>query len=105
MKAVIQRVKEARVDIGNNSISQIGKGILVFLGIEREDTLEKAEKLAKKISELRIFEDTQGKMNLSIRDMQGELLIVSQFTLCADCWDGRRPSYDPCAEPQKAEEL
>jgi D-tyrosyl-tRNA(Tyr) deacylase len=105
MKAVIQRVKEAKVNVGQEAVARIGKGILIFLGIGKNDTEENAARLAKKISELRIFEDAQGKMNLSVQDIKGEILVVPQFTLYADCWDGRRPSFDPCAEPKKAEQL
>ncbi len=105
MKAVIQRVKEAKVVVDEETIARIGRGILVFLGVGRDDTEENAAKLAKKISQLRIFEDMQGKMNLSVKDIQGEILVVSQFTLYASCEQGRRPSFDPCAEPKRAEGL
>ncbi|MCM8783903.1 MAG: D-aminoacyl-tRNA deacylase [Candidatus Omnitrophica bacterium] len=102
MKAVIQRVKESKVVVDNETVADIRKGILIFLAVGKGDTEESAIKLAKKISELRIFDDSQGKMNLSIKDVKGEILVVSQFTLYADCWDGRRPSFDPCAEPTEA---
>lgn len=105
MKALIQRVKRASVTINNELYSEIGAGVLVFLGVEKGDTRENADKLADKIVKLRIFEDENDKMNLSLQDVKGEMLIVSQFTLCGDCKKGTRPSFDKSAPPAVAEEL
>ena len=105
MKALIQRVKRASVTINDELFSSIDKGILLLLGVEKGDSEENAEKLAEKISKLRIFEDENEKMNLSIKDVKGELLVVSQFTLCGDCKKGTRPSFDKAAHPDKANEL
>lgn len=105
MKALIQRVKRASVKINNELYSSIDKGILVFLGVEKSDEKENAEKLADKILKLRIFEDENEKMNLSIKDIKGEILVVSQFTLCGDCKKGTRPSFDKAANPEKAVDL
>lgn len=105
MKVLIQRVKKASVTIDNELYSSINKGILAFVGIEKEDTEVQAEKLAGKIVNLRIFPDENGKMNRSLLDVKGEMLIVSQFTLCGDCKKGTRPSFDNSAPPQTANEL
>ena len=105
MKALIQRVKSASVTIDGLLYSKIGQGLLVFLGVEKGDDKLNAEKLADKLSKLRIFEDENEKMNHSILDIQGEMLIVSQFTLCGDCKKGTRPSFDKSAPPQIANEL
>ena len=93
MRSVVQRVDRVRVLIGDKRISEIGKGLLVLLGIERGDRKNDADYLSDKIMNLRIFEDENGKMNLSLLDIRGEMLVVSQFTLLGDCRKGRRPSF------------
>ncbi len=105
MRAVIQRVSAARVIIDAKEHSRIGPGILVLLGVEKEDTVQDAQMLAQRIVELRIFEDEAGKMNRSIRETGGQILAVSQFTLLGDCRKGRRPSFDPAAPPDVARTL
>lgn len=105
MKAVLQRVTSSRVVTEGQTAGQIGKGFLILLGVEREDTQKDAEVLAKKISGLRIFTDDQDKMNLSLGDVNGEVLVVSNFTLCADCSHGRRPSFIQAARPETADPL
>ena len=105
MKVLIQRVKKASVTIENNLYSSINEGILALVGIEKGDTLENIQKASKKIANLRIFPDENGKMNLSIIDTKGEMLIVSQFTLCGDCKKGTRPSFDKSAHPEIANQL
>ena len=94
MKVVIQRVKKAECRIDGKIISQIGKGLLIFVGIEQGDEIRNAKKLANKCGNLRIFEDREGKMNFSLKEIGGEILVISQFTLCADCDKGLRPSFD-----------
>ncbi len=105
MKALIQRVKKASVTIEGELYSSIGAGMLVFVGVTKDDGPQNAENLAQKLLSLRIFEDDAGKMNRSILDERGELLVVSQFTLCGDCKKGTRPSFDGAAAPAKAVEL
>jgi D-tyrosyl-tRNA(Tyr) deacylase len=105
MKAVIQRVDFAKVLINSREISSISRGLLVFLGIEKGDRVDDADYLVEKILQLRIFEDSKHKMNLSLIDIGGELLAVSQFTLLADCRKGRRPSFTNAEEPVKAKQL
>ena len=105
MKVLIQRVKKASVTIDKELVSSIEKGILAFVGIEKGDTIDEVQKAAKKIVNLRIFPDEQDKMNKSLLDVKGEMLIVSQFTLCGDCKKGTRPSFDKSAPPIVANEL
>lgn len=102
MKALIQRVKRASVTIEGELYSSINNGMLVFLGVQKGDSQENADKLAEKLLKLRIFEDENEKMNLSISDIGGEILVVSQFTLCGDCKKGTRPSFDNAELPQRA---
>jgi D-tyrosyl-tRNA(Tyr) deacylase len=105
MRIVIQRVKEAEVKVAGQTVGQIAQGMLIFLGLAREDTPASADYLVRKIMELRIFEDTQGKMNLSAQEVGAQFLVVSQFTLYGNCDRGRRPSFDEAADPAKGEEL
>ena len=105
MIGLIQRVKSASVTIDEELYSSINQGILVLYGVEKGDTKEKADKIADKISKLRIFEDENNKMNLSIQDVAGELLVVSQFTLAGNCSKGTRPSFDNAEAPDKAKEM
>lgn len=105
MKALIQRVKRASVTIDGELYSSISSGLLVFVGVEKADKKENAEKLAQKVVNLRIFEDENDKMNYSVLDKQGEILVVSQFTLCGDCKKGTRPSFDKSAPLDKAIDL
>jgi D-tyrosyl-tRNA(Tyr) deacylase len=105
MRAVIQRVAQARVTVDDTLVGEIGPGLCIFLGVGRQDTDANANALADKIKNLRLFEDDQGKMNRSIVDSSGELLIVSQFTLYGDCRKGNRPSFTDAAGPAHAEKL
>lgn len=105
MRAVVQRVTEARVDVAGQTTGEIGAGLLVLLGVARDDTSDDAQYLAEKITNLRIFDDTEGKMNRSLLDIHGSMLVVSQFTLYGDVRRGRRPSYSDAAEPEKANSL
>jgi D-tyrosyl-tRNA(Tyr) deacylase len=105
MRAVIQRVKEARVEVDGEVTGRIGQGLLIFLGIHKEDSEVDAEYLIGKFLELRIFSDTEDRMNLSVRDVEGGVLLVSQFTLYGDTRKGRRPSFDQAAKPDRAREL
>ena len=105
MKIVLQRVKEARVDIGGNTVGRIGRWLCLLVGIETGDGEADAEYLARKCVELRIFPDAQGKMNLSLAEAGGEVLAVSQFTLAGSVRKGRRPSFDGAAPPARAAEL
>lgn len=105
MKAVIQRVSEATVRVDGKKVGSIERGVLVLLGVEKGDETRNADWLAEKIVNLRIFEDDGGKMNLSLMDIKGELLSVSQFTLAGNCSKGRRPSFDTAAPPEDANHL
>lgn len=105
MKLVIQRVANATVKVDGEIIGQIEKGFLVLVGIKQGDTKEQADFLIKKLCNLRVFEDENNKMNLSLKDINGKLLIVSQFTLYADCKKGNRPSFIEAARPEEAEPL
>lgn len=105
MKALIQRVLRAAVFVEGREFSSIGGGLLVFLGVEKGDTADNAAFLAGKLSRLRVFEDASGKMNLSVMDAGGEMLVVSQFTLAADLRKGNRPSFDAAESPEKAQRL
>ena len=105
MIGLIQRVNKASVTIDNELFSSISAGILVLYGVEKGDEKEKAEKIADKISKLRIFEDENGKINKSIKDISGEVLVVSQFTLAGNCAKGTRPSFDRAELPEKANEM
>ena len=105
MKAVLQRVKQARVDVEGKTVGQIDLGFLILLGAEDCDTIETADRMVDKICKLRIFEDEHGKTNLSLADVGGEILVVSQFTLYADCHKGNRPSFVKAGEPKKANML
>ncbi len=105
MRSVIQRVSRAKVTVNGEITGEIGKGILVFLGVSGEDSEKEANYLLEKILNLRIFEDSDGKMNLSLLEMNGEMLVVSQFTLYGDARKGRRPSFIKAAAPEKANRL
>lgn len=102
---VIQRVTEASVTVEDQIVGRIGKGIAVLLGVAKGDTEKEAEYLANKLVNLRIFEDDAGKMNLSVQNIDGELLVVSQFTLLGDCRKGRRPGFSNAAPPEEADRL
>ena len=105
MKLVVQRVKNAKVEVEGKTVGSINQGFLVLLGVTHTDTKAEADYLVKKLCNLRIFEDDNGKMNLGLKDVGGELLIVSQFTLYADCSQGNRPSFINAAKPDVANEL
>lgn len=105
MRAVVQRVRKAAVEIGGETVGEIGAGLLVLLGVRVDDEERDAAFLAGKVANLRIFEDSSGKMNLSLKETGGEALVVSQFTLYGDCRKGRRPSFTDAAEPVKGEAL
>jgi len=105
MRALVQRVSRARVFVEDEIVSEISRGLVVFVGIHQDDDHEDAASLARKVIQLRIFPDTENKMNLSVRDIVGHLLIVSQFTLYGDTRKGNRPSYSKAAAPDKAREL
>lgn len=105
MKAVLQRVAHSSVTVDGELVSSIGNGFLILLGVEQTDTLADADVLSKKISGLRVFEDENGKMNLSLSDISGSVLVISQFTLLADCKKGRRPSFINAGAPDMANEL
>ncbi len=105
MRAVIQRVRWAKVEVGGEAVGEIGKGLLVLAAVERGDGPREMEFLTKKVAELRIFEDEEGKMNLSLLEVGGEILLISQFTLAARIKKGRRPSFSKAEEPERAEKM
>ena len=105
MKAVVQRVKSAVLEAEGRIVSQIGKGLVVYWGVEKEDTEDSSVYLARKIANMRIFSDEQGKMNLSVKDCGGEILLVSQFTLMADTSRGNRPGFELAERPDRAKEM
>ena len=105
MKIVVQRVKNAKVDVEGKTVGKIHKGFLVLLGVTHNDTKEQADYLVKKLCKLRVFRDENDKMNLDLKAVNGKLLIVSQFTLYANCSEGNRPSFIEAAKPDKANEL
>jgi D-aminoacyl-tRNA deacylase len=105
MRAVIQRVERAQVRVGDRVTGEIGLGLLVFVGVGLEDTAAAGQMLADKIANLRIFDDVHGRMNLSLLDLKGEALVVSEFTLYGDCRKGRRPNYVRAAKPERARPL
>jgi len=105
MRVVVQRVKEGAVEIENKEVGRISQGLVILLGVGQGDVEKDAEYLAEKIINLRIFEDKEGKMNLSAKEINGQILVISQFTLYGDCKKGRRPSFISAALPEKAEKL
>lgn len=105
MRAVVQRVSSSSVTVDGNLVGEIGKGFNVLLGISKEDTLEDLKYIKDKVINLRVFEDENDKMNLSLRDVEGELLLISQFTLCGDCRKGRRANFMDALSGQEAEKL
>ncbi|HOK82390.1 MAG: D-tyrosyl-tRNA(Tyr) deacylase [Clostridiales bacterium] len=105
MKAVIQRVKSAKLSVEGIDVSEIGRGLVVFFGVEKDDDIKTADYFAKKIANMRIFEDCSEKMNLSVSDLGYEVLAVSQFTLCGDCSRGNRPDFTGAEKPQTAFEV
>ena len=105
MKLVVQRVKHAQVDVDGKTVGKIEKGFMVLLGVTHTDTKKEADYLVKKLCNLRVFEDKNEKMNLGLKDVNGELLIISQFTLYADCTGGNRPAFINAAKPEIAEPL
>jgi len=105
MRILLQRVTNARVSVSDNTVGSIGPGLLIFLGVARTDTQKDADYLLDKLLWLRVFPDAEGRMNRNVQEAGGELLVISQFTLYADCRHGRRPSFDPAAPPEQAEAL
>lgn len=105
MKVLIQRVTQAKVEVNQQTIGSIKQGLLLFVGIEKDDSQATLQRMTERVLTYRLFSDEQGKMNLSVSDIQGELLVVSQFTLAADTRKGRRPSFSSAAHPTQAEQL